>query len=343
MLGVRVEKKNAESAKQAILKRSAFAQGYSAFSDEKFVYFPVSRKIKMPNGIVFVNKTFPQATQGAQRLSDALKNDLTKSQLAKLVSSYDLVGDIAIIEIPKALEGKKRLIGKALLSSNARLRTVLAKASAMKGRFRVRKFEFLAGEKRTKTVYRESGCAFKLDLAKTYFSIRLSHERLRIANQVREGEKILALFAGVGPFPIVIARRKADVEIVAIELNPLATRMMRENVVLNGVQNKVKVIQGDVNKILPLKFKNWADRIVMPLPHTGENFLDASLKAAKKGCVIHFYGFNSTKGKNKFGDVLRIVRTKCVENKRKCVVLQKRIVRPYAPYVVQVVIDFMVV
>ncbi|MFH0923083.1 MAG: class I SAM-dependent methyltransferase family protein, partial [Candidatus Micrarchaeota archaeon] len=300
MLGVKVEKKNAESVKQAILKQNAFARGYSAFSDEKFVYFPVLRKIKLQKETAFVNKTFPHATCGGQRLSDALKSDLSKSQLAKLVSSYDLVGDIAIIEIPKALESKKKTIGKALLASNGRLRTVLRKASAMNGKFRVRKFEFLAGEKKTETVYKESGGIFKLDLAKTYFSIRLSHERLRIADQVREGEKILALFAGVGPFPIIIARRKTDVEIVAIELNPLATRMMKENVLLNGVQNKVKVIQGDVNEILPAKFKNWADRIIMPLPHTGENFLDASLKAARKGCIVHFYGFNSKKGKSKF-------------------------------------------
>jgi len=341
MLGVRVEKKNAEAAKQAILQRKAFAQGFSAFSDEKFVYFPVSSRFKL-QGVVFVDKSFPQATQGAQRLSDALKRVLTPVQLKKLVSSYDLVGDIAILEIPKELESRKKTIAKALLSSNRRLRTVLRKASAMKGKYRVRKFEWLAGKKKTQTVYKESGCSFKVDLAKTYFSIRLSHERLRIAQQVQDGEKILALFAGVGPFPIVIAHRK-EVEIVAIELNPIATRLMRENVLLNGVQNKVRVLQGDVNKLLPAQFGNWADRIIMPLPHTGEDFLDASLCAAKKGCVIHFYGFNSMKGKRKFTDVLRVVREKCAKNKRKCVVLQKRVVRPYAPYVVQVVIDFMAV
>ena len=111
-------------------------------------------------------------------------------------------------------------IAEAILKMHKNVRTVLRKMGAMEGVFRVRKMQHVAGEKRTTTLYTEHGVKMMLDVSKVYFSVRLSNERKRIASQVKKGEKILALFAGVGPFPLVISKKHPDTEIVAIEQFP---------------------------------------------------------------------------------------------------------------------------
>ncbi len=142
-------------------------------------------------------------------------------------------------------------------------------------------------------------------------------------------------FAGVGPFALVIARREPTAGIVAIELNPDAFSLMEENIVLNRFKN-IKAIKGDANVVLK-KYRKWADRIVMPLPHTGETFLDAVIPCLKKGGVFHFYDFGPND--DPYSEVLKKIKAKCRELDKKCRVVFKRIVRPYSPRITQVVVD----
>jgi tRNA (guanine37-N1)-methyltransferase len=266
-----------------------------------------------------------------------------------VVSSYDCIGDIAIVEIPKELRPKQGVIAKAIMEQNGHIKVVARKDSPMLGKFRIRKLSVIAGEKRTTTIYRESGCVFEFDVAKVYFSVRLSHERLRIASLVKSREKILALFAGVGPFAIVIAKRKPGTEIVGIELNPDAVKSFEKNILLNKTSN-VKGILGDVKKVVPLMYREWADRIIMPLPHSASDFLDAALASANpNGCTIHFYGFVETraKGETKFHKdiytpLVLLIKNKCKNARMSCRITNKRVVRPFGAYVVQAVIDFKV-
>jgi len=50
-------------------------------------------------------------------LKQALKNKLTKKEKQVLVRSYDVIGDIAIIEIPDELKKKETLIAETLLKT----------------------------------------------------------------------------------------------------------------------------------------------------------------------------------------------------------------------------------
>lgn len=162
------------------------------------------------------------------------------------------------------------------------VKSVFKKLGPMEGVYRTRKLKFLAGERRTVTEYRENNCRFRLDVSKVYFTPRLSFERRRIAEQVKPGEHILALFAGVGPFPIVIAKVQPHVKIHAVELNPDAFKYMQENTRLNRMQEIITPLLGDVKEIVPAKFVNSADRILMPLPKGAEKFLGEAFLAAKR-------------------------------------------------------------
>ncbi len=219
-------------------------------------------------------------------LREALEGKLDGDELGLLSSSYNVVGDIAVLELDDRLMAKRRMIGEALLSCFPSIRVAAVKTSMVSGEYRVPGVEVVAGEARTETVHREHGCVYKLDVSKAYFSPRLGRERMRVASQVGGGERVLVMFAGVGPYPILIAKR-ARAEVVAVELNPDAVAYMRWNVMRNRVA--VEVMEGDAAGVVPKL--GVFDRIVMPLPKEAGSFLAAAMPALKKGGVIHYYTF----------------------------------------------------
>ncbi|MFC1686272.1 class I SAM-dependent methyltransferase family protein [Nanoarchaeota archaeon] len=224
-------------------------------------------------------------------LKQALVKKLTKKELSLLNRSFDVIGEIAIIDIPPGLKKKEKLIAKTLLNFN-NLKTVLKKSGKVKGRLRTRKLQWIAGDKTKETVHRESYSRLKLNVESCYYSPRLSTDRLDIAKQVKKGEKILVMFSGVGPAPIVIANNSKAKEVYSIEINRTASKYAAENVKLNKLDN-VYHIQGDVKRIIPklVKKKLKFDRIVMTRPQLKETFLEEAFKVAKKGTIVNMHDF----------------------------------------------------
>ncbi len=270
-------------------------------------------------------------------LVDILKSKIPKSKLAFVPRSFDLIGSIAVVNIKPEVKKYEKEIAKAIMQLHNPVKTVLKKASTMHGEYRVRKVKFIAGEKSTETLYRENNVAIKLDVAKTYFSVRLSHERERIAALVKDKENVLVMFAGVGPFALVIAKKYPKVNVVGIELNPNAAKHFEENIELNKLTN-CTAICGDVRKFISRKFKNWANRILMPLPKSAETFLDVAFKAAKNNAIVHLYNFGAEE--NAFEQVKQKINKAAKKSKVKIKILNENIVRPYAPHIVQVCVDF---
>lgn len=227
-----------------------------------------------------------------RNLKEALKGKLTKKEMKKLITSFDSVGNIAVIQVPKGLEKKANVIGKALLSMNRHFETVCMVSGEHKGKYRVQPVKVIAGKKSKIAAYKESGCRFEVHLGRVFFSPRLSTERQRIAGLIKENEAIGAFFAGVGPFPIVLAKLSGMKKAYAIELNPEAHREMLHNILLNKCREKIEPILGDVKKIVPERLVGKCDRVVMPMPKGGENFLNEAMIALKpEGGIVHFYRF----------------------------------------------------
>lgn len=272
-----------------------------------------------------------------RNLKEALAGKLSETEMQNLFSGYDIIGSIALVEIPKPLEKKQKIIANAILSLHKHVKTVCRKMSAVKGKYRVRKVKVIAGKKTTLTVHRESGCLFKVDIAKAFFSPRIGGERLRIAKMIKKGETIGAFFAGVGSFPVVFAKNSPMEKAFAIELNKSAVKLMRANIELNKAQNKIEVFSGDV-KNLSKKISGKCDRIVMPMPMGGENFLKNAFVAAKPNAVIHFYHFvEKLKG---FKQAVQMVEKACKAKKIKFKILNARRVVDYSPSKMEVVVDF---
>lgn len=227
------------------------------------------------------------------RLKDLLKDTLSEEELKLAPSAFDVVGDIAIIWIPDGLRHKEKEIGEKLLTFK-QIKTVLKKSSAVEDEFRVRKYDLLAGEDKTETIYVEYGSRYKVDVTKAYFSPRLGNERERIVKLVKPGEKVLVMFAGIGPYAIQIAKRAKPEIVYAVEINPEGVRYMEENIKMSKVGHLVKPFCGDVREVVPTLGEKF-DRIVMPLPKDAETFLDVAKQVANKGATIHLYIFGESK------------------------------------------------
>ncbi len=221
-----------------------------------------------------------------------LAGKLEPWELDMVYKSYDIVGDIAIIRLPESLKRRTKIVAEAIMQIHKRVKTVLQQVSPVSGDFRLRKLEWIDGEKRTETVYREHGCSIKVDLGACYFSPRLSYERMRIAQKVKPGEVVVNMFAGVGCYSIIIAKISEAKRVYSIDINPIAFKYMLENVRLNKVERRVVPIQGDAKKVVEERLQNVADRVLMPLPEKAYEYLDCAHLALKpvKGW-IHYYDF----------------------------------------------------
>ncbi len=271
-------------------------------------------------------------------LQTILKGKLAPQLLVELPHSMDIIGHIAIIELTPALERYSREVGEAILETSKRVTTVLAKAGAVSGKHRVRALKIIAGKKETETVYKEHGCTFALDPTKVYFSPRLSSERLRITQKVRDDEVVLDMFAGVGPFSIQIAKKHSNVTVYAVDINPIAIQFLKRNILLNKVENVIPIL-GDARNVVEENLTEKADRVIMNLPEDAMGFIDVACRAMRPSSgVIHYYGFWS--GPNALKNAKETLK-KTVEKAGRSVerVLDSRLVRPIAPYEWQVAID----
>ena len=247
----------------------------------------------------------------------------------KLPSSYDIIGNIAVLS-EKTKNSKK--IAKELLKNFKSIKTVAVKIGIHSGKYRLQKTKILSGKKTKTTFHKENNCVFKLDIDKTYFSPRLGSERLRIAGLVKKNESVLVLFSGIAVYPINIAKHSKAKEIYAIEMNPSAHKFAEENLKLNKIEN-VKLFLGDVKKVLP-KIKKHFNRIIMPLPKDSETYLDIALKSLNKKGIIHFYDFSNEE------DFPNLSINKIKKHCKKFKVLSTVKCGQYSPRAYRVCIDF---
>jgi tRNA (guanine37-N1)-methyltransferase len=211
--------------------------------------------------------------------------DLPGDLKQRLPTSFDTIGDVGIIRLEDELVPHAAEVGRALRLVFPRLR-VVALDRGVKGDFRVRELEPIAGEGGLETEHLEYGLHLKVDPGKVYFNPRLANERRRVASLVRPGEMVVDMFAGVGPFAIMIAKYSQAAAVFAIDVNPYAIHYLKENITINKVTNVVP-LEGDSREVifeLPC-----ADRLVMNLPHSAREFFADALTRLNFGGTMHLY------------------------------------------------------
>jgi tRNA (guanine37-N1)-methyltransferase len=244
--------------------------------------------------------------------------------------SFEIVGDIAIID---ANEPEAEKMAKALLEFRPHLQTVLGEGQAIEGEFRVRPIKLIAGINSTQTIHKDHGCLYAMDIAKVYFTPRLSTERQRIARQMNPVDVVVDMFAGVGPYSIPAAKRCGKV--YATDKNPEAVKYLKQNIALNKLDN-VEAIEADAH-VLPEMLGQVADHAIMNLPHSASKFLKDAISLTKPGGIIHYYAMAYEE--SLFEPSIGLIRKAAHDVGRSVEILESRTVRSYAPHQYNICID----
>ena len=269
-------------------------------------------------------------------LKKALENVLTENESHELISAFDQIGEIIIVRIPDSLLAKKKIIGKALLDEVKIVRSVFYQASAVEGEFRTRSLEILAGEDNTETEYKEFGCRFTVDVKNAFFSPRLSTERERIANLIQNGEIITNMFAGIGMFSIMAAKKK-KCTVYSLDINPVASKLCETNIGLNKLAGNIISINGDASEIIKEQLMNKSDRTLMLLPERSDEFLESAINTTKDGGIIHYYSHIHADKKIDAGKLSEEHYLKVTPVKSE--IINSKIVRAVGPRFYQTVVD----
>jgi tRNA (guanine37-N1)-methyltransferase len=269
-------------------------------------------------------------------LKKALENVLSEKESNELISAFDQIGEIIIVRIPDSLLSKKKIIGKALLDDVKIVRSVFYQASAVSGDFRTRDLEILAGEDNTETEYKEFGCRFTVDVKNAFFSPRLSTERDRIANLIQNGEVMTNMFAGIGMFSIMAAKKK-KCTVYSLDINPVASKLCETNMGLNKLAGNIISINGDASEIIKEQLMNKSDRTLMLLPERSDEFLESAIDTTKNGGIIHYYSHIHADKKTEAGKLSEEHYLKVTPVKSE--ILHSKIVRAVGPRYYQTVVD----
>ncbi|MFW5977882.1 MAG: class I SAM-dependent methyltransferase [Halohasta sp.] len=322
---IAIPREDGEEGRQALADAGVLDDDYQIVNDEGTLFIPVTDPTAVPDRFETTLQELP-ARQTVKTPADVLGYE----------PSLERLGDVVIVDEDDPDRADE--IAEAVMASDLPARSVLNRASKIKGELRVRDWEVLAeredtARSPTETVHREYGHEFLVDLAAVYFSPRLATERHRVVDQIQPGERVLDMFAGVGPFAIPAASRGA--EVVAVDLNETAVDYCRENARRNGVCDSLTAISGDVREVAS-DYYGWADRLVMNLPHSAGAFLDTAVDLAGEECVIHYYDIQHDS--DPFGPGIEAIQA-AAEPAYDVTVETEHVVRSYAPHEVNVCLD----
>ncbi|WNY25406.1 class I SAM-dependent methyltransferase family protein [Methanolapillus millepedarum] len=357
----RVLKKDGEPCRR--LLDELFLLNYSArpFADDVYLYLPLTRR---PNGdelsTLFSRlshlESFALVSSFSQEGNEsgfenillekfvvdaafsAQEKQPTVFDILGYAVAYEMVGDIAVIDDKSVSEKASETVSEiaaAILAAHSGIRTVLLSRGPVSGEFRIRDLEFIAGADKTATVHKEYGCIYNIDLARAYFTPRLSTERSRILSQIHADDFVIDMFAGVGPYSVLIAKNAQPKTVIANDKNEAAVSLLVENIAQNKVKNVVPLNLDAVD--LAKEYAGTGDHVIMNLPHNACDFLDTAVKLTKAGGIIHYYAMTSDD--DLFDGEIEKIRATAEKQRRSIEVIEKRTVRSYAPHQYNICLD----
>lgn len=313
-----------------LLERNLLNKGFRIGTDEDHLFIPIEVGQEIDLDFPVVEKELEKREESQHDYRDMV--DVPGDLKDHLPSSYDIIGDIAILKIPEQLYSYKGQIGRAIIETHKNVKTVL-EDEGVKGDFRIRNVSLIAGEDKTSTVHREYGVELEIDLTKVYFSPRLATERWRVTQKVKPGDRVFDMFAGVGPYTVLVGKKAPSKHVYSVDINPDAVELLRKNIERNGIASKVSVHEGDAAEFAD---KIEADRVIMNLPHDAFSFIGSALKTILDRGEIHYYDIiQKGNEEEKKSDILKEIEKMGYE----ATILDSRTVKTYSADQIHVAFD----
>lgn len=208
--------------------------------------------------------------------ADGDDDDESKPRRAR----YDVVGDVVVLRRPVLSDEDAAALAARILKSNGKLRVVVAPPAGaqLAGAHRspASALVCIGGRDRKPltTTHNEHGVSVVMDLNECFFTPRMATERLRVARAVARNERVLCLFAGCGAETLIIAATTACANVVAVEVNPVATRCLVRSVQTlrrskgDAAADRIEVVCADVLDDLAARARRGEtfDRVLVPRP-----------------------------------------------------------------------------
>ena len=234
-------------------------------------------------------------------LEDIIGKEVVDEYEAYWPKSYDHIGDLIIFKMKDEVKKYSEELGRAMILKNPNARVALMD-SGVSGEYRIRELTPLAiknidtleiktidltdiMEISTKTSVRENGYEIIVDPRKTYYSPRLSNERLGtlnvakiLSNKLGRPLQIADPYAGVGPSIVPLICEKNLVEgLYASDINPQAVELLKENLEKhskrifnsnNEIENFAKIEVIDARKLSQREdLIGKMDLLLVNIPH----------------------------------------------------------------------------
>jgi len=272
-----------EKEKSLEVIRSLTSNTKYIFSDKNFIY------IELVNSIPLQDKNL--------ELIDCSRIEKRMPRLSDIfpgIRSFYLLGDILLINPKKDID--KTFLAEVILKLNPKIKTIFLRKK-VGGEFRINELEFLGGEYKTSTLYKENGINFYVDISKVYVNPSLSAERARTADEIECWGVILDAFCGYGAFTLYLMKKCQYV--VAGDLNIEGLYMLQKSISLNKTKGVVDIVQYDA-EFLPFRDKSFY-LIIGDNPTLITNFKQELCRVGKEA-LFYILSNDENEAKEKLGE-----------------------------------------
>jgi tRNA G37 N-methylase Trm5 len=322
---VKVHKQSAQDAKMALLKHELLDIDREPSHEGDAIFFPIVETTRERLQSVLVQefelvdgKCPARKHVHKGSLGNMLGQDIPPSLSDKIPRAFNLIGNIAVLDLDDAMTPFKTAITRAMTELHPHVKAIYAKRSERAGDFRTSELELIHGSDDPITTHLENGCRFLVDVKGAFFDPRLVHEHERVVERIKNSCagagtcNVLDLFCGVGPFVIPLAK-DTRIRSWAVDLNPRAIELLAANIKANKVDpTRISGHAMDARDFLawdgdtsppresllqsprlpsqpPPPPPRAFDAIILNLPRLAHEFLATCNPRAKKGTAIYWY------------------------------------------------------
>lgn len=202
---------------------------------------------------------------------------------------WERLGDMAILPAGSLTSSHWRSIGPGLwsfIASSLGSRRIARQAPVAATKTRDSKLQVLYGEDGW-VEHRENGILYCFDATKCMFSSGNVSEKLRMASMKCAGETVVDLFAGIGYYTLPFLLKGGAKLVYTCEWNPNAILALRHNLLVNGVESRCVVLEGDNRVTAP---KGVAHRVCLGLLPSSEGSWGVAIEALRpEGGILHVH------------------------------------------------------